>query len=198
MRRNLEHAIRRGIANRPPRPQMLCPQPVDDLGPRGMAIPEYPGNPRQPTHLCHQIRRESRNRIGEIGPIPRHRHPRQFPMTRRRILPPRHLCRRAPAPDRHRRKTRHPGTRGQPHRRPQPQRIKVRHPQSPAPPFLRAAPGTGLRDMAQRIRPRIAKSRRIRRPATAHGIHHNQKGPRHHPTRFRIKGGSSGADVPTR
>jgi len=198
MRGNLEHAVGARIADGPPRPQMLGPQPVDDLRPRGMAIAKDPANTRQPAHLRHQIIGKGRHRIRKIGPVPRHRHPRQFPMPRRRILAPRHLGRSTPKPRRHRRKPRHRMARGQPHRRPQPQRIEVGQMQRPAPPLLRTPLRTGRRDMAQRVGPRIAKGIGIRRAATSDGIHHHQKGPRHHPTRFRIKGGSSGADVPTR
>jgi hypothetical protein len=73
------------------------PPAVDDLGARGVAVAQYPLHPRQSADLCQQVGRKGGDRIGEIGPVPGHRHARQFPMARRRVLAARHFRRRTPA-----------------------------------------------------------------------------------------------------
>ena len=97
MCRNLKDAVGRGVADRPAALQMLCPQPVDDFGARGMAVAQRAVGSGQTADLCQQVGRKGGKGIGEIGPVPWHRHPGQFPMARGRVLAPAHLGRSAPA-----------------------------------------------------------------------------------------------------
>ena len=176
MRGDLEHRIRRGVADRPAGPQMLVAMLRDDRHARGMAIPKDPLRPRQPADLGHQIVGKGRHRVGEIGPVPRHRHPRQFPMPRRRVLAARHLGRRPPTAPAAPRPS--PGVAA-----PEASRIAAPSPSRPgsASATARCRPASA-RPAAQACAiwpsvfdPCVAKRRRIRRAAAADGIHHDQE-----------------------
>ena len=179
MRGDLEHAVGRGIADRPAGPQMRLAMLGDDRHARGMAIAQNPFRSGKLADDLYKIVGKGGHGIGEIMPVPWHRHPGQLPMTRGRILAPADLGRSAPAATCTIVQTGRVKAGGQPDRLFQPQRTKVRHPQRAAAPLLRPPLGAGLRDMAQRVRPGIAKGLGVGRATAADGIHHDQKGTRH-------------------
>ena len=179
MRGNLEHGIRRGVADRPAGAQMRLAMRGDDRHTRGVAIAQDARCPGQLADQRHQLFGKGRNRVGEVGPVPWHRHPGQFPMARGCILAPAHLGCGTPAALGLRAQTRRAQARGKLNRRAQAQRIKVGQVQRPRAALIRPPFGAGQRDMAQRIGPGVAKIGRIGCAAAADRIHHDQKGPRH-------------------
>ena len=200
---DLKHAVSRGVADRPAGAHVFGAMFLDDRNAGGMAIAQRAARAAKPRHLIHQVLREGGDGVGEVMPIPRHRDTRQFPMPRRRVLAARHLCRRAPAPGGVGGEARHIGARGQPHRRAQPKRIEVGHPQGAAPPLLGPAPGAGGGDMAQRRGAGIGyiaveKRIGIGRAARADAVHHDQEGAGHATILSWIRGGSSGSSSPIR
>ena len=135
----------------------------------------------------HQIGRKGRVGLRKIRPVPRHRHARQFPMARRRVLAARHFGGRAPQARWVAPQPRRIHARGQLDRRAQTQPVQHRQAQRARPPHIRPPRGAGLRDMAQGVRARIAERIRIRRAAAptessttrkARGISRAPYGPR--------------------
>ena len=194
---DLQDGIRRGVADRPAALLMRLPQPRDDLGARGVTIAQNACGSRRCCQCRGNIDRKTGLGVGEIVPFPRHRHPRQLPMTRRRVLAAGYFAGRPPEALRLAPKPRHLQPRGEGQRRAQTQSIEMRHMQRAAAALLGPAFGAKPGDMAQRVRagiraPLVEKRRRIRRAADADAVHHDQKRPAHPPILSRISAGSSG------
>ncbi len=99
--------------------------------PEAWQLPRMPSVPASAADLADQLRREGGCGVGEIGPVPGHRHPGQFPMARGRVLAARDLGRGAPAALRARRPDPgHRSARGQADRRAQAQAVEHRQAQA--------------------------------------------------------------------
>ena len=96
MRGDLQDAVGRGIADRPAGLDMARAQPRNHLGARDVFIAKDARGPRRLGNAGGQVRRKGRAGVGEIMPVPGHRHPGDFPMPRGGVLAARHLGRGAP------------------------------------------------------------------------------------------------------
>src|SRR3954466_11037584 len=86
MRRDLEHTVGRGVADRLSAAAMLLTQSCDDLGARGMAVPQDAGQIRSRAQTGDQRGWKGGLGIGEIMPVGQRRRASDFPMTGRCIL----------------------------------------------------------------------------------------------------------------
>jgi hypothetical protein len=183
MRRDLKDRIRRGVADRLQAPDMLFAILLDDLGARGMAVPQDAGKIAVGDQARDEIFREAGQGLRKIAPVERHRAAGDLPMPARRILAhgnfrgaaigagkpvARQSLRHAPGAD----------LRGfaqtEPREIGQLQAALARSGQ------VRLPRGAGLGNMPQGIRPLIAEPRRIRGGAKAEGIHHQNDRPSRH------------------
>jgi hypothetical protein len=196
MRRDLEDAVGGGVADGPAGPQVRGALLLDDHRARGVAVAEDAIGPGEAADLGREIGRKGRVGVGEVVPVPWHRHAREFPVPRWRVLAARHLGRRAPEADRRHLEPRRLCARREPHRGAETQRVEVRDTQGAAAPVLRPARRAGLRDMGQRVgagvgHPVVEEGVGIGRAAAAHRIHHDEEGARHQAILSRMSGGAS-------
>ena len=114
-------------------------------------------------------------------PVPRHGHPGELPMARRRILSRADLCGGAKEPGGCHTQPRRGIIRRQRKGRSKPQSIKMRQMQRTRAPVIGLPRRTSLRNMSERIGPAIGqisieKAVRIRCAANADTVQHDQKG----------------------
>ena len=200
VRGNLEHAIGRGVADRPTSFQMRFNMLGDDGHARRMAVAQDTVRSRQLAHQRHQIGRKGGDGVRKIGPLPRHGHPCQFPMSRGRVFATADLGCRPPQALRHKRQARRFSARGKAYGSAQTQPIQMRQMQRACTPDIGLPCGAGLGDMGQGVGPRIAEISSIGRATAADGIHDDDKGAvggsAHQVIRFKISAGSAGATSP--
>ena len=175
---------------------MLRAQRLDDRGTGGVAVPEDTGGARRIGDMFDQVGRKGLFGLFEIVPVPGHRQPGEFPVTRRRVLATRRFGCGTPAP--FRRDTGHSGrplTGRQFHCMCQTKAVEVGYMKRAGAPFFCPPLRASLHDMAERIGPGIRHAAVeefacIRRSANADGIHYQQESAGHQP----ILSNMSGAD----
>ena len=86
MRRNLQHAVSRGIDNRLAAPHMLLAQILDNLRAAGMTFAQHARQLALFDERSHQLLRKAVRHIWEIAPVEGDRHAADFPVTAQRIL----------------------------------------------------------------------------------------------------------------
>jgi hypothetical protein len=93
VRRNLEHAVGRGVDDGFARRDVLEPEIVDDPRAGGVAATEHARQLRPRDKVGNQSGRKARHGLREIAPFEFDGHTRHFPMARRRVLAERTLAR---------------------------------------------------------------------------------------------------------
>ena len=86
MRRNLQHAVSRGIDNRLAAPHMLLAQLLDNLRAAGMTFAQHARQLALFDERSHQLLRKAVRHIWEIAPVEGDRHAADFPVTAQRVL----------------------------------------------------------------------------------------------------------------
>ena len=193
VRGDLEHAVGGGVADRTTGADMLFPQPRDDLGAGGVAVPQNAVRARERRDLFGQILGERGLLVREIVPVPRHRHAGQFPVARRSVLARRHLGRRAPearAPT----QTTVTFPAGEVQSLPEAKVREVREVERPGAAVLGPALGRLRGDVAEGVgagvgRVAVEKPVGIRRATDPDAVEHDQESPRHHPILSRMRSG---------
>ena len=86
MRGNLKYAVGRGITDGLARPDIFIAKALNDFGARGVAIAQYSIRSGGRADGLYDVGRKGRVCIGEIVPVPWHRHTGKFPVPRGRVL----------------------------------------------------------------------------------------------------------------
>ena len=183
MRGDLQHAVGRRIADRLQARAMGLAQFGNDLRAGSVAIAQNSGQASLLHQRGNQSGRKARLRVGKIAPGKIHRATGHFPMAGGRVLAGRSLHRLAPSRE---------GAQGAGkawrqfsarsfRSQAQPEHVQMRQLQNPGPQAkpIRLPGGASLRDMQQRIGPRVAIGLRIRRAANADRIQHDEQRPGH-------------------
>ena len=179
VRRDLEHAVDRGVADRLGRPDVLGAELVEDRGAGGVAVAEDAGELRLGDERLRELGRKGRLAVREIAPVEIDRHAGDLPVAGGRVLAARGLDAVAPSPGGLAERLevrRHPPGRGLAGK-PESQRDEVRQVQRALaqPGAVALPPGASLGDVADRVGAGIAIGRRILRPADADGVEHDDQ-----------------------
>ena len=196
VRRDLQHAVGRGVEDRLARRDVLDAEVADHRHARGMRVAERAGQPGARDQRLGHRRRDRRVGAREVVPLPGHRNTGELPVPRGRVLAARHLGRRRPDPGGRRGEARQLDRRGGPDRLPEPERGEVRDVERPGPAGLGPARGAGLHDVPERVGAFVAEGGRVGGAAAADAVHDQQRRPRHQAIRSRISGVSGGAASP--
>ncbi len=181
VRRDLEDAVDRGVADRPAGPEVLLAKRVDQRRPGRVAVAEDPGQAGLVDEAPDETLREGRRPVGEVAPGEVHRRARDLPMPGRRVLAGRGFAGRAPGAARSPVRGREPGGHAagrDPARETEAQPGEVRQKERPGPePRAVAAAGrAALRDVPDGVRAPVAVGLGIRRAPDPDGIEHDQEG----------------------
>ncbi len=182
VRGDLQHAVDRGVEDRLAGADALLAEILDDRRSRSVTIAEDAGQSALADDRSADLGRKARLRVREVAPFERDGATGDLPMAGWRVLALGCLGRSAGDSARGlRREAGRELPRGGKTRGAEPERIEVRQRQRSLPETspVAAPRGAGGRDMAERVRSRVAIGCRIRRSADAEAVEHDDDGARH-------------------